>query len=139
MVDLVDDIARTTIMNSVEGEEMRTDTPAGVQMIMAKVGGHTTVGRDVDGDGVPDMKLRYEFDNSDTVVQFPLGFCPASAAKGFVHEILLDANGKKLPPEPCKGTWGFVIKEWETITAVSLRDNLRLCLLFNLVCSLSFY
>ncbi len=36
MVSLVDDIAETTIMNSVEGEEMRTKTPLGVEMIMSK-------------------------------------------------------------------------------------------------------
>ena len=36
MVDLVSDIAQTAIVNSVEGEEMRTKTPLGVQMIMSK-------------------------------------------------------------------------------------------------------
>ena len=36
MVKLVDDIAETTIINSVEGEEMRTRAPLGMAMIMAK-------------------------------------------------------------------------------------------------------
>lgn len=36
MVDLVDDIAETAIINSVEGEEIRTKTPLGMEMIMTK-------------------------------------------------------------------------------------------------------
>lgn len=107
MVDLIDDIAETTIVNSVEGEEMRTSAPLGVNMIMSKLGGQSTVGRDIDGDGIPDRKLRFEFDNSDTVVQFPLGFCPSAPERGMIKKV------------NCKGRWGFVIKEWETITAVS--------------------
>ena len=36
MTSLVDDIAETAIKNSVVGEELRTKTPMGVQMIMTK-------------------------------------------------------------------------------------------------------
>lgn len=105
MVSLVDDIAETAIANSVEGEELRTKTPMGVQMIMSKLSGQRTVGRDTNGDGIPDRKLRFEFDNSNSVVQFPLGFCPGSPNTGHIMM------------KGCNGRWGIVIKEWETITA----------------------
>ncbi len=36
MIEIVDDVAETTIINMVEGEEMRSKTPLGVQMIMSK-------------------------------------------------------------------------------------------------------
>ena len=36
MVQLVDDIAATTIRNTVIGEEIRTDSKLGAKMIMAK-------------------------------------------------------------------------------------------------------
>jgi hypothetical protein len=36
MVSLIDTIAATAIVNMVEGEEMRTKTPMGMQMIMGK-------------------------------------------------------------------------------------------------------
>ena len=36
MVQLVDDIAATTIKNTVIGEEIRTDSKLGAKMIMAK-------------------------------------------------------------------------------------------------------
>ncbi len=45
MVSLVDDIAKTTIVNSVEGEELRTKATQGVEMIMSKIGGSSSVGR----------------------------------------------------------------------------------------------
>jgi hypothetical protein len=63
-----------------------------------RVGGGTTIGRDTDGDGEPDKKLRYEFEDSDTVVQFPLGFCPSAPETGFIKF------------KNCVGRWGFVIK-----------------------------
>ena len=46
MVSLIDDIAETTIKNSVLGEEMRTKSPLGMQMIMTKLSGRDTVGKD---------------------------------------------------------------------------------------------
>ena len=49
MVALVDDIAETTIKNSVLGEEMRTKSPLGMQMIMTKLSGRNTVGKDTNG------------------------------------------------------------------------------------------
>ena len=50
MVSLIDDVAETTIKNSVLGEEMRTKSPLGMQMIMTKVSGRQTVGNDLDGE-----------------------------------------------------------------------------------------
>jgi len=61
----------------------------------------------LDGDGCPDRKLRFQFSGSDTVVQFPLGFCPSTPETGMITDEC-----------KCKGRWGFVLKEWETITAV---------------------
>ncbi len=72
-----------------------------------RIGGQTTVGRDSDNKDGPDQPLRFEFEGTDTVVQFPLGFCPSAKDTGFIKK-----DGV------CKGRWGFVIKQWETITAV---------------------
>ena len=113
MTTLVDEIGETTIKNMVVGEELKTNSPLGMQMIMAKMAGSSTVGRDTNNDGIPDRPLRFEFDNSKSVIQFPLGFCPS--APGFV----LEYNDIGLPIGVCDGQWGFVFKEWETITAVS--------------------
>ena len=109
MTSLIDEIGETTIMNSVLGEELRTKTPLGVQMTMTKLGGSNIVGRDLDFDGRPDKPLKYTFEASKTVIEFPLGFCPSEP--GFVR----DRN--RLKDEPCEGQWGLVLKEWETITA----------------------
>ena len=107
MTSLVDEVAETTIKNSVVGEELRTKSPLGMQMIMSKLSGKSTVGRDINGDGIPDIPLRYEFDASKSVVQFPLGFCPSAPESGHIVN----------HTTPCIGQWGFVFKEWETITA----------------------
>ena len=104
MTALIDDIGETAIKNMVVGEELKTKSPLGCQMIMTKIPWSTTIGKDTDGDGVPDQKLRYEFDNSQSVIEFPLGFCPAADTQGFVDF-------------GCAGQWGLVLKEWETITA----------------------
>ena len=99
MTSLVDEIAETTIKNSVLGEELRTRSPLGVQMTMTKLSGSQTVGKDINGDGIPDIPLRYTFDNSDSVIQFPLGFCPS--APGSIQNTTAG---------PCVGQWGFVFK-----------------------------
>ena len=66
------------------------------------------------GDGIPDRPLRYEFDSVDpamkSIVQFPLGFCPSGS----------NASNPHIQLTNCSGQWGFVFKEWETITAVSV-------------------
>lgn len=51
------------------------------------------------------MPLRFEFKGSQTVVQFPLGFCPG------------DRSNISDPQRnfKCRGDWGFVIKEWESV------------------------
>lgn len=46
MVDLIDEIAKTTIVGMVENEEMRTNTPEGMQMILTKIPGSTTMGQE---------------------------------------------------------------------------------------------
>jgi hypothetical protein len=107
MIQLVDDIAETAIMSSVLGEELRTKSPLGVQMIMSKISGKNCLGRDMDGDGIPDRPLRFEFDNSKSVVEFPIGFCPSVV--GFWVNVTAG--------DTCPGQFGFVFKEWETITA----------------------
>jgi hypothetical protein len=66
-------------------------------------------GQDTNDDGIPDLPLRYEFGTSDTVVQFPLGFCPGSPETNFVN-----LTGT------CPGSWGIVVKEWKIFTAVSI-------------------
>ena len=81
-------------------------------MTMSKLSGSTTVGKDINGDGIPDIPLRYEFANSKSVVQFPLGFCPnTTLAPGFVQ------NKSVATMSSCVGQWGIVVKEWETMTA----------------------
>ena len=68
--------------------------------------------RDINGDGIPDIPLRYEFADSKSVVQFPLGFCPnTTLAPGFVQ------NKSVATMSSCVGQWGIVVKEWETMTA----------------------
>jgi hypothetical protein len=68
-------------------------------------------------DGIPDRPLRYEFDSADptvqSIIQFPLGFCPGST----------DGLSPSIKPVNCTGQWGFVFKEWQTITAVSLKQQ----------------
>ena len=71
--------------------------------VVCRVSGSTINGKDLDGDGVPDIPLRYEMEESDVVVQFPIGFCPDAE------------DGVKLN---CSGNFGIVLKEWETITRV---------------------
>ena len=43
-----------------------------------RVAGSNTVGRDNNGDGVPDEPLIYAFKDSETTVEFPLNFCPGN-------------------------------------------------------------
>ena len=78
------------------------------------------IGKDTDGDGIPDVPLRFEMDDSKSVIQFPLGFCPGAAKDDFVfsksRERLKDSTAE------CQGQWGLVLKEWETITAVKIRS-----------------
>ena len=55
---------------------------------------------------IPDVPLFYELQDSKLRVQFPLGFCPS--IKGCIAE-----NGTV-----CHGSFGIVLKEWDTITRV---------------------
>ena len=65
-----------------------------------------TIGADSDRDDWPDIPFRFEIEDSNSVIQFPLGFCPGDRTN---------------PNDPqrnfrCIGEWGFVVKEWQTIT-----------------------
>ena len=129
MTALVDEIAETTIMNSVVGEVLATKSPLGVQMTMAKLKGSDTVGRDLDFDGIPDIPMRYTFQQSRSVVEFPLGFCPSTP--GFVRDpkTLRKEDFNEDDPDntgPCLGQWGFAFKEWEAITATYPKTSNRL-------------
>ena len=54
--------------------------------------------------------MRYEFDDSESVIEFPFGFCPSNGANGFIKTNISCEN-------LCEGQWGLVFKEWEAITA----------------------
>lgn len=117
MTDMVDDLGKTVVMSSIVGEEIQTSSPVGVKMIMTRIAFSKTIGVDTTGDGRPDFPLRFEFDYSSTVIQFPLGFCPGDRS----NKSDLQRNFK------CIGEWGFVIKEWETITKVIDNTAFRKC------------
>ena len=55
---------------------------------------------------IPDVPLYYELQDSKLRAQFPLGFCPN--IKGGIAK-----NGTV-----CHGSFGIVLKEWDTITRV---------------------
>ena len=61
--------------------------------VFYRVSGTSTIGKDINGDNIPDIPLRYEIEDSKSVVQFPLGFCPSApngvnnACTGTVTEI----------------------------------------------------
>ena len=60
-------------------------------------------------------------DDSHSVIQFPLGFCPGAVKEDFVFS----QSRKRLQNSTteCQGQWGLVLKEWETITAVRIRSS----------------
>ena len=76
------------------------------------------IGKDTDGDGIPDQPLRFEMEDSKSVIQFPLGFCPGAAKENFVYSNSDKRNRRQNATQECQGQWGLVLKEWETITAV---------------------
>ena len=76
------------------------------------------IGKDTDGDGIPDVPLRFEMDSSRSVIQFPLGFCPGAIKEDFVYSQSRERLDKST--KECQGQWGLVLKEWETITAVRI-------------------
>ena len=121
MVNLVDSIASTALKSMVSGETLKTKAPLGVSMILSKMGGGNTVGRDMDGDGIPDIPLRYTFEETSEV-EFPLNFCPG---KRF-DWVTTNGEGTKIKnsqwhitPDhvlmPCIGNWGISLKEWQVI------------------------
>ena len=96
MLDLVEELGRQVVINSVPGEHLETKSPVGVKMIMSRwiesekkdknlyavlyylfrLPYSKTIGEDTDGDLYPDIPLTFRFEDSVGVVQFPLGFCP---------------------------------------------------------------
>ena len=76
------------------------------------------IGKDTNNDGIPDQPLRFEMEDSKSVIQFPLGFCPGATNENFVFS--KSRNRLQNSTAECQGQWGLVLKEWETITAVSL-------------------
>ncbi len=95
------------VVSSVAGETLQTRAPSGgVKLLMSKMSYSDTIGKDTDGDGELDTEFSLEVEDSETRLEFPLGFCPGDRSD---------------PDEPqvnfkCIGEWGFVVKEWETVT-----------------------
>ena len=85
------------------------------------------IGKDTDGDGIPDVPLRFEMDGSRSVIQFPLGFCPGAIKEDFVYSQSRERLDKST--KECQGQWGLVLKEWETITAVRISSMFEFSLL----------
>ena len=50
-------------------------SPGFLSLLPTRLDGSNTIGSDMDGDGLPDVPLRYEMDEG-SVVEFPLNFCP---------------------------------------------------------------
>lgn len=65
-----------------------------------------TIGKDVTGDRYPDIPLRLTFEDSDSYIQFPLGFCPGNRRNLSDPQVFFQ----------CRGEWAFVLKEWITPT-----------------------
>ena len=87
------------------------------------------IGKDIDGDDIPDVPLRFEMDDSKTVIEFPLGFCPGAASENFVYG--RSNNKLQNATNSCQGQWGLVLKEWEDYNDKSLTtDNWQLTFVF---------
>ncbi len=93
----------------------------------SRVGGPHTIGKDTNGDGIPDVPLVYTFKESQTRVEFPLNFCPGVEFGWWEGEGLNRTRKTQwhVNPDPinmkCEGFWGIAIKEWEVIKQVSVR------------------
>ena len=80
------------------------------------------IGKDTDDDGIPNDPWFYDdFDDSKSKITMPLGFCPGKKELNFVFAKSKDKLQNAT--EGCKGQWGLVLKEWETITAVRQIHN----------------
>ncbi len=77
-------------------------------MVIFRLSGKGTTGKDVNGDGTLDSGLVYKMKDSETKVEFPLGFCPGAK------------NGMNMS---CEGSYGIVVKEWDTITRVRIAKH----------------
>ena len=77
------------------------------------------MGRDTDGDGVPDIPLVYDMEEGSRI-EFPLNFCPGK-------EFPLEDNKQQVHvtpdhlTQPCEGQWGIALKEWQVIKQVGLK------------------
>ena len=83
-----------------------------------RLSGSNTVGKDTDGDGVPDVPLIYDMEEGSRI-EFPLNFCP-----GKQFDIADNKKQTHVTPDhltqPCEGQWGIALKEWQGIKQVSL-------------------
>ena len=90
------------------------------QLDIFRLSGSNTVGRDTDGDGVPDIPLVYDMEEGSRI-EFPLNFCPGK-------EFPLEDNKQQVHvtpdhlTQPCEGQWGIALKEWQVIKQVSLEN-----------------
>ena len=118
MVNLVEDLAQTTLTRMVAGEELNTKSPLGVSMKFAKLSGANTIGKDVDGDGLPDMPLVYDMEEGSRI-EFPLNFCPGKLFEFYNATTDRQETKKHVTPNhgthPCVGQWGIALKEWQVI------------------------
>ncbi|XP_040583519.2 location of vulva defective 1 [Lepeophtheirus salmonis] len=105
IASIVDDVGLSLVSKLIPGESLKSSLSTGFQMIISKFDASNLIGEDTDGDGIPDMKLRFEFDNNPSVVQFPLGFCPNTNIPGMISY-------------ECTGVYSIVTKCWDTITMI---------------------
>jgi len=93
----------------------------------SRVSGANTIGKDMNGDGIPDKPLVYTFKESETRVEFPLNFCPGKLfewVEGFGDDRVRKSSLHMTPNQitfPCIGTWGIAIKEWQVIKQVYIQ------------------
>ena len=88
-----------------------------------------TIGKDTNGDGIPDKPLRYEISASRTVIEFPLGFCPGDTSDPAQPQINFE----------CVGEFGVVIKEWEVVTRVQKISTFFIVININSILSIKAY
>ena len=91
-------------------------------MILRLSGSHT-IGKDLDGDGLPDIPLIYDMEEGSRI-EFPLNFCPGETFKWTNATTGENMKQSHLTPNqlthPCIGQWGIALKEWQVIKQVQM-------------------